>query len=293
MPPSPPSLPQTPPPPPYELTPPPPSSISAASPKSSEATKKTPISNTRRAKEQAEISSTGNGDANPIAKSEPADVLFIDHNNPDNGTESKTARNNNDNSTNTGNSSSKSSDADNTDHKSGHKHNHTFDPRGVDIRKSNFAYDPGGNIFNKDCSTRDNDDDASNHSNSSIVSRAVNTHPSFDHDHDKTASTVPDIESVHADHHISDTTPSRSTDNVPPILLANPNCTDEAKCPPLQTPRHNTTNSSDIVQARCSLTAWPEWRALRMETGRTIGAFIFEEILCRWGADDLGDDSDD
>jgi len=39
-----------------------------------------------------------------------------------------------------------------------------------------------------------------------------------------------------------------------------------------------------IVQARCSLTAWPEWRALRTETGRTIGAFIFEEILCRWGA---------
>ena len=39
-----------------------------------------------------------------------------------------------------------------------------------------------------------------------------------------------------------------------------------------------------IVQARCSLTAWPEWRALRTETGRTLGAFIFEDILCRWGA---------
>ena len=39
-----------------------------------------------------------------------------------------------------------------------------------------------------------------------------------------------------------------------------------------------------IIQARCSLTAWPEWRALRTETGVTIGRFIFEEILCRWGA---------
>ena len=39
-----------------------------------------------------------------------------------------------------------------------------------------------------------------------------------------------------------------------------------------------------IIQARCSLTAWPEWRALRTETGITIGRFIFEEILCRWGA---------
>lgn len=39
-----------------------------------------------------------------------------------------------------------------------------------------------------------------------------------------------------------------------------------------------------IVQARCSLTAWPEWRALHSETGHTLGSFIFEEILCRWGA---------
>jgi hypothetical protein len=39
-----------------------------------------------------------------------------------------------------------------------------------------------------------------------------------------------------------------------------------------------------IVQARCSLTAWPEWRALRVETARTLAAFVFEDILCRWGA---------
>ena len=39
-----------------------------------------------------------------------------------------------------------------------------------------------------------------------------------------------------------------------------------------------------IVQARCSLTAWPKWRALHTETGQTIGTFIFEEILCHWGA---------
>ena len=39
-----------------------------------------------------------------------------------------------------------------------------------------------------------------------------------------------------------------------------------------------------IVQARCSLSAWPEWHTLRSETGHTLRAFIFEEILCRWGA---------
>jgi hypothetical protein len=40
---------------------------------------------------------------------------------------------------------------------------------------------------------------------------------------------------------------------------------------------------SYIVQARCSLSAWPEFRMLRTETARTLGAFIFKEILCRWG----------
>src|SRR5712671_3598658 len=39
-----------------------------------------------------------------------------------------------------------------------------------------------------------------------------------------------------------------------------------------------------ITQARCSLTTWPEWRALRAENGRTLGAFLFEEVLCCWGA---------
>src|SRR5258708_25903296 len=39
-----------------------------------------------------------------------------------------------------------------------------------------------------------------------------------------------------------------------------------------------------IVQARCSLSAWPKWRALHVETSHTLAAFIFEDILCRWGA---------
>jgi hypothetical protein len=39
-----------------------------------------------------------------------------------------------------------------------------------------------------------------------------------------------------------------------------------------------------IVQACCSLTAWPEWHVLCTETGWTLVAFIFEDILCCWGA---------
>jgi hypothetical protein len=34
-----------------------------------------------------------------------------------------------------------------------------------------------------------------------------------------------------------------------------------------------------IVQARCSLSAWPEWRALRAENTCILSAFIFD-ILC-------------
>lgn len=41
---------------------------------------------------------------------------------------------------------------------------------------------------------------------------------------------------------------------------------------------------SYVVQACCSLSNWPEFRMLRKETGRTLGAFLFEDILCRWGA---------
>jgi len=38
-----------------------------------------------------------------------------------------------------------------------------------------------------------------------------------------------------------------------------------------------------IVQGRCSLVSWAEWRKLKKENGRTLGGFVFEEVLCRWG----------
>jgi hypothetical protein len=39
-----------------------------------------------------------------------------------------------------------------------------------------------------------------------------------------------------------------------------------------------------IVQGRCSLIAWPEFRKLRSENANTIGDWIFEDVLCRWGS---------
>jgi len=38
-----------------------------------------------------------------------------------------------------------------------------------------------------------------------------------------------------------------------------------------------------LVQACCALTGYPEWRMLRKETTKTLQAFVFEELLCRWG----------
>ncbi|KZV84045.1 hypothetical protein EXIGLDRAFT_562985, partial [Exidia glandulosa HHB12029] len=38
-----------------------------------------------------------------------------------------------------------------------------------------------------------------------------------------------------------------------------------------------------LVHGRCDLSSWPEFRSLPTQTGETIGRFILEEILCRWG----------
>ena len=47
-------------------------------------------------------------------------------------------------------------------------------------------------------------------------------------------------------------------------------------------PKHS--GFSRIVHAVCSLTGWPEAKALKNENGKTLGDFIFNEILCRFGA---------
>jgi hypothetical protein len=38
-----------------------------------------------------------------------------------------------------------------------------------------------------------------------------------------------------------------------------------------------------IAHGRCGLTAWPEARALRKESARVLGQWLFEDVLCRWG----------
>ena len=38
-----------------------------------------------------------------------------------------------------------------------------------------------------------------------------------------------------------------------------------------------------IVQARCSLTHWPEWDMLRKESAKLLATFILHNIIYRWG----------
>src|SRR5271156_3265322 len=38
-----------------------------------------------------------------------------------------------------------------------------------------------------------------------------------------------------------------------------------------------------IAHGRCGMTSWMEGRPLREETGRSIGIWLFEDIICRWG----------
>jgi len=139
-------------------------------------------------KEQADISSTRNGDANPTTKLEQVRIHCNIHKNPDNSIEGKPIRDDHegtdivertsadtlnpdaiDNSNPSSNasiisiastarttdadaadssSSSKPSVTDNNDHNSGRNHKHTFDPGGVNISKCDFMHNPGSNNLN-------------------------------------------------------------------------------------------------------------------------------------------------
>lgn len=39
-----------------------------------------------------------------------------------------------------------------------------------------------------------------------------------------------------------------------------------------------------IIHARCSLTSYPEWTMVKNENFKSIAKFIYENLLCRWGA---------
>jgi Integrase zinc binding domain len=45
-----------------------------------------------------------------------------------------------------------------------------------------------------------------------------------------------------------------------------------------------STGKKYIVQGRCSLSTWPEFRALAKENATALGDWIFQDIICQWGA---------
>jgi hypothetical protein len=46
----------------------------------------------------------------------------------------------------------------------------------------------------------------------------------------------------------------------------------------------NSNGFNAIAYARCSMMGWAEWRMMKEENSHTIGCFMFEEVLCRWGS---------
>ncbi len=69
---------------------------------------------------------------------------------------------------------------------------------------------------------------------------------------------------------------------VPPTVAPAPKLFQKVYADSMHMPR--MANKKYIVHMRCGLSMWPEWRALGKESGAAIGKFIFEDILCRWGA---------
>jgi hypothetical protein len=70
--------------------------------------------------------------------------------------------------------------------------------------------------------------------------------------------------------------------HIPPTVTAPASLFRKAHVDTMYMPR--ASGYHHIVQARCSLSSYPEHRKLHKENGSTIGAFIFEEILCHWSA---------
>ncbi|KAL7278854.1 hypothetical protein ACG7TL_006685 [Trametes sanguinea] len=65
------------------------------------------------------------------------------------------------------------------------------------------------------------------------------------------------------------TTYRTSNERLPDVIVPNTERRD----------RGRTSGFSIIVVARCSVSAWPEWRMLRAENDKTLGDFVFQDPL--------------
>lgn len=78
--------------------------------------------------------------------------------------------------------------------------------------------------------------------------------------------------------------------HIEPVITSTPGIFERAYIDTFKMPNSGTKdkdskykNYNGVTVARCGLTGWPEARALVNETAETLGEWIFEDILCRWG----------
>ena len=69
--------------------------------------------------------------------------------------------------------------------------------------------------------------------------------------------------------------------HIPPVVLDIPSLFWKAHIDTMLMPTVN--KFCYIVQAHCALSSWPEWHPLQKENEKTLGDFIFKELLCHWG----------
>ena len=69
---------------------------------------------------------------------------------------------------------------------------------------------------------------------------------------------------------------------IPPIITHTPSLFQRLHADTMSmTPKSN--GCGHITHGRCGMSSWMEGRPLREETARTIGMWLFEDIICRWG----------
>ena len=69
---------------------------------------------------------------------------------------------------------------------------------------------------------------------------------------------------------------------IPPIVTYTPSLFETLHADTMSmTPKSN--GCGHIAHGRCGMTSWAEGRPLREETARSVGIWLFEDIICRWG----------
>ena len=69
---------------------------------------------------------------------------------------------------------------------------------------------------------------------------------------------------------------------IPPVVTKTPSIFQVMHMDTMMMPTSNGCRY--LVHGRCALTAWMEGKPLKKETGRTIGQWLWEEIICMWGS---------